>query len=172
MTKQRNSIMQTCCVKFGLLAVAIHQISAYLNYLLLVSNCKVNSVQEACSKCLVVHISKFEILQITWKRWTSDHSPFLQYGWFLQNFVKDFMRTNMHTTASSKKLIQIYSDASRNPLTPFTLLVCHSKERNMWQELHTHKVVLLLRLIAASTVVSGLASAASEGSASNQGKRR
>ena len=25
--------------------------------------CKVNSVQEACAKCFVVHISKFEILQ-------------------------------------------------------------------------------------------------------------
>ena len=29
---------------------------------------KVNSVQEACVKCFVVHILKFEILQITWKK--------------------------------------------------------------------------------------------------------
>ena len=28
---------------------------------------KVNSVQEACTKCFAVHISKFEILQTTWK---------------------------------------------------------------------------------------------------------
>ena len=28
---------------------------------------KVNSVQEACAKCFAVHISKFEILQTTWK---------------------------------------------------------------------------------------------------------
>ena len=31
---------------------------------------KVNSVQEACAKCLAVHISKFEILQTTWKNKT------------------------------------------------------------------------------------------------------
>ena len=29
---------------------------------------KVNSVQEACTKCLAVHISKFETLQITYKK--------------------------------------------------------------------------------------------------------
>ena len=28
---------------------------------------KANSVQEACGKCYAVHLSKFEILQITWK---------------------------------------------------------------------------------------------------------
>ena len=28
---------------------------------------KVNSAQEACAKCFVVHVSKFEIPQITWK---------------------------------------------------------------------------------------------------------
>ena len=29
---------------------------------------KVNSMQEACAKCFAVHILKFEILQITWKK--------------------------------------------------------------------------------------------------------
>ena len=29
---------------------------------------KVNSVQEACSKCSAVHMLEFEILQITWKK--------------------------------------------------------------------------------------------------------
>ena len=29
---------------------------------------KVNSVQEACAKCFAVHILKFEILLITWKK--------------------------------------------------------------------------------------------------------
>ena len=29
--------------------------------------CKVSSVQEPCAKCFAVHISKFEILQTTWK---------------------------------------------------------------------------------------------------------
>ena len=31
---------------------------------------KVNSVPEACAKCFVVHILKFEILQTTWKNKT------------------------------------------------------------------------------------------------------
>ena len=30
--------------------------------------CKVNSVQEACAKCFAVHLSKFEIVQTTWKK--------------------------------------------------------------------------------------------------------
>ena len=30
-----------------------------------ISSAKVNSVQEACDKCSLVHISKFEILQTT-----------------------------------------------------------------------------------------------------------
>ena len=29
---------------------------------------------------------------------------FLQYGWFLQNLVKDFIPTNMHTTVVIQKL--------------------------------------------------------------------
>ena len=33
---------------------------------------KINSVQEACAKCFVVHILKFEILQITWKKWNKE----------------------------------------------------------------------------------------------------
>ena len=34
---------------------------------------KVNSVQEACAKCFAVHISKFEILQTTWKKRNKKH---------------------------------------------------------------------------------------------------
>ena len=41
------------------------------NFLLIYS--KVNSVQEACDKCFVVHILKFEILQIIWKKWNKEH---------------------------------------------------------------------------------------------------
>ena len=33
---------------------------------------KVNSVQEACAKCFAVHLSKFEILQTTWKNKTKN----------------------------------------------------------------------------------------------------
>ena len=33
----------------------------------------VNSVQEACAKCLVLHILKFAILQTTWKNKTTKH---------------------------------------------------------------------------------------------------
>ena len=39
----------------------LHKIKQFLNY-----RCfKVNSVQEACTKCLAVHILRFEILPIT-----------------------------------------------------------------------------------------------------------
>ena len=32
------------------------------------SHGKVNSVQEACANCFAVHILKFEIFQVTWKK--------------------------------------------------------------------------------------------------------
>ena len=35
--------------------------------------CKVNSVQEACAKCLSILTSKFEILQITEKHENKEH---------------------------------------------------------------------------------------------------
>ena len=38
-----------------------------------VEMCKVNSVREACVKCFAVHILKFKILQITWKKWNQEH---------------------------------------------------------------------------------------------------
>ena len=34
---------------------------------------KVNSVQEACAKCFLVHILKFVILQTTWKKQNKKH---------------------------------------------------------------------------------------------------
>ena len=34
---------------------------------------KVSSVQEPCAKCFAVHISKFEILQTTWKKQNKKH---------------------------------------------------------------------------------------------------
>ena len=40
-----------------------------MNFTFHIKSCKVNSVQEACAKCFLVHILKFEILQITWKKW-------------------------------------------------------------------------------------------------------
>ena len=43
---------------------------------------KVNSVQEACAKCFVVHILKFEILQITWKKWNKEHQT-LSFQFFI-----------------------------------------------------------------------------------------
>ena len=33
------------------------------------SVCKVSSVREPCAKCFVVHVLKFEIWQITWRKW-------------------------------------------------------------------------------------------------------
>ena len=44
---------------------------------------KVDSVQEACPKCFTVHLSKFEILQITWKKWNKEHQNLsFQFLWF------------------------------------------------------------------------------------------
>ena len=37
---------------------------------------KVNSVQEACAKCFEIHISKFEILQMTRKKGYKKHQTF------------------------------------------------------------------------------------------------
>ena len=34
---------------------------------------KVKSVQEACAKCFAVHILKFEIFQIAWKKLNKEH---------------------------------------------------------------------------------------------------
>ena len=47
--------------------------------------CKVNSVQEACNKCFGVHILKFEILQITWKKWNKEHQT-LSFQFFTNRF--------------------------------------------------------------------------------------
>ena len=46
---------------------------------------KVNSVQEACAKCFSVHILKFKILQITWKRWNKKHQT-LSFQFFTNRF--------------------------------------------------------------------------------------
>ena len=48
---------------------------------------KVNSVQEAFTKCFAVHILKFEILQITWNKWNEQHQTlsfqfFINKWWF------------------------------------------------------------------------------------------
>jgi hypothetical protein len=34
---------------------------------------KVKTIQEACAKCFAVQILKFEILQITWKKWYKEY---------------------------------------------------------------------------------------------------
>ena len=47
--------------------------------------CKGNSVQEACTKCFAVHILKFEILQITWKKWNKEHQT-LSFPFFTNRF--------------------------------------------------------------------------------------
>ena len=43
---------------------------------------KVNSVQEAFAKCFAVHILKFEILQIIWKKWNKEHQT-LSFQFFI-----------------------------------------------------------------------------------------
>ena len=49
------------------------------------SGIKVNSVQEACTKCFTVHIWKFEILQNTWKKWNKGHQT-LTFQFFTNRF--------------------------------------------------------------------------------------
>ena len=49
----------------------------------LISKLKVNSVQEACAKCFVVHILKFEILQTTWKNKTKSIK---MLDWLMKNW--------------------------------------------------------------------------------------
>ena len=44
--------------------------------------CKVNSVQEACTKCFAVHLLKFEIMQITWKKLNKEHQS-LSFQFFI-----------------------------------------------------------------------------------------
>ena len=46
---------------------------------------KVNSVKEACAKCFSVHKLKFEILQITWKKWNKEHKT-LSFQFFTNRF--------------------------------------------------------------------------------------
>ena len=57
---------------------------------------KVKSVQEACAKCFAVHILKFEILQITWRKWNKEHQTlsfqfFINKSSILMLFVLFFM---------------------------------------------------------------------------------
>ena len=46
---------------------------------------KVNSVQEAYAKCFTVHILKFQILQIAWKKWNNEHQT-LSFHYFTNIF--------------------------------------------------------------------------------------
>ena len=62
-----------------------------INFLIFRKQCtmiwasKVNSVQEACAKCFLVHILKFEILQITWKKLNKEHQT-LSFQFFTNKF--------------------------------------------------------------------------------------
>ena len=66
----------------------------HMSWCLLMSNwkVKVNSVQEACTKCFAVHKLKNEILQITWKNETKNIRPLvfsfssIDLAWGLQDF--------------------------------------------------------------------------------------
>ena len=46
---------------------------------------KFNSVKETWAKCFVVHILKFEIFQITWKKWNQGHQ-ILSFQFFADRF--------------------------------------------------------------------------------------
>ena len=59
--------------------------STFLNLLQREIFVKVNSVQEACAKCFAVHILKFEILQITWKKWSKEYQT-LSFQFFINKY--------------------------------------------------------------------------------------
>ena len=52
---------------------------------------------------------------------------FLHYGWFLQNFEKDFIPTLLHTTVNSIKISRFYfeinADAQKTKVTSFYLVI-------------------------------------------------
>ena len=56
---------------------------------------KVNSVQEACAKCFAFHILKFEILQITWKKWNKEHQT-LSFQFFINKSILMFSLLIFH----------------------------------------------------------------------------
>ena len=81
----------------------------------------VNSVQEACAKCLVLHILKFAILQTTWKNKTTKHQNAKSIGeklktkslMFFLHFFNVICMISNFTMWAAKHLAQ----ASCNELT-------------------------------------------------------
>ena len=72
---------------------------------------KVNSVQEACSKCFAVHMLEFEILQITWKKWNKEYQTLsfqfipnkFSISMFLFCFFMWFARFQVNNTYVNRK---------------------------------------------------------------------
>ena len=46
------------------------------------ASCKALNFLKACSKCFAINILKFEILQITWKKWNKEHQ-ILSFQFFI-----------------------------------------------------------------------------------------
>ena len=79
---------------------------------------KVNSIQEACTKCFAVHILKFEILQITGKKWNKEHQT-LRFRFFM-----------------NRSSILMF-------LVLFVHVVCKISNSNMWTAKHLKKLLVL-----------------------------
>ena len=99
--------------------------------------CKVNSVQEACAKCFVVHILKFEILQITWKKWNKEQQT-LSFQFFTNTFsILMFFVLIFHVVCKISNLIKwIAKHLSQASCTELTL-----KRSKMWIVLFNKKLI-------------------------------
>ena len=117
------------------------------------STTKVNSVQEACTKCFAVHILKFEIFQITWKKGNKGNPyslVFHQMMFFILflHVVCKISNSNMWTTKHLAK-------ASCTELTlPWTKIVITS--RRLVRIISTIIVKIAIEMIWNTTIIHTL----------------
>ena len=91
---------------------------------------KVNSVQEACIKCFAVHLLKYEILQITWKKWNNEHqTPSFQF--FTNRSNVCFEKKNTKHSSNTQTLFSILIF-----FVLFFYVVCKISNFNMWTAKH------------------------------------
>ena len=83
---------------------------------------KLNSVQDACTKCFAIHISKFEILQITLIKWRKEHDFCFCFSCGLQDFKfqcvnhKEFGASFLYWVDFKKTCYPWHFDITKFPL--------------------------------------------------------
>ena len=93
------------------LALLLFQLQFVWFYFLIV---KVNSVQEASAKFFEVHISKFEIFQITWKKLNKEHQN-LCFQFFI-NTASILMCFVLFFSCGLKDFKRVFSKPSGDPI--------------------------------------------------------